>query len=259
MAGLAAGNAPDPRAARLRGDHLFQQRIPADHHQRHSRLLEDRIRQAGAGEPALRSARLHRGRPWTCWPPRRRRRSWISPTRWTTAFRRSMIGDVTRLRQVLVNLLSNGIKFTAGGRGCGAGQSLVRAGTNRGNGRSPWQLHFLGARHRHWHSGGPVGPPVQVLQPGGRLDHAPVRRHGPWSGHQQTAGRDSWAARCGSRVCRKKAPPSISPCPCRRAPDAPPLVAGRTAAATGRFAPADRGRQSDQLPHSHPANRANGA
>ena len=34
-----------------------------------------------------------------------------------------------------------------------------------------------GARHRHRHPAGPDGPPVRVVQPGRRLDDAPLRRH----------------------------------------------------------------------------------
>src|ERR1035441_2875408 len=57
----APGNPSKPRAARIPRDHLCQQRVPADYHQRHPRFLQDRIRQARAGEPALRSARLFLG------------------------------------------------------------------------------------------------------------------------------------------------------------------------------------------------------
>jgi CheY-like chemotaxis protein/nitrogen-specific signal transduction histidine kinase/HPt (histidine-containing phosphotransfer) domain-containing protein len=66
-----------------------------------------------------------------------------------------MVGDVTRLRQVLVNLLSNGIKFTA------AGEVLVRVKTlsppeQTGNEKAPWRLHF-------WVRDTGIGIPVDRL------------------------------------------------------------------------------------------------
>ena len=52
-----------------------------------------------------------------------------------------LLGDVTRLRQVLVNLLSNGIKFTASGEVVVHVRSLSTPGTGK-NGAEPWHLHF---------------------------------------------------------------------------------------------------------------------
>jgi CheY-like chemotaxis protein len=52
-----------------------------------------------------------------------------------------MLGDVTRLRQVLVNLLSNGIKFTAAGEV--VTQIKVLSAPSAGQrGSTPWHLHF---------------------------------------------------------------------------------------------------------------------
>ena len=42
-----------------------------------------------------------------------------------------------------------------------------------------------------------LGPPLPVLQPGGRLDHAPLRRHRPGPGHQQAARRADGRAHVG--------------------------------------------------------------
>ena len=52
MTGLLLETA-EQRAAQLRGDDLLQQRIAADHHQRHPGFLEDRVRQAGTGKPPV--------------------------------------------------------------------------------------------------------------------------------------------------------------------------------------------------------------
>jgi CheY-like chemotaxis protein/HPt (histidine-containing phosphotransfer) domain-containing protein len=50
-----------------------------------------------------------------------------------------LIGDVTRLRQVLVNLIGNGIKFTATGEVVVQVTALSAPGTGE---PEPWQLHF---------------------------------------------------------------------------------------------------------------------
>ena len=52
-----------------------------------------------------------------------------------------VMGDVTRLRQVLVNLLSNGIKFTANGEVVMQVKVLSDSGRVR-QAHDPWRLHF---------------------------------------------------------------------------------------------------------------------
>ena len=52
-----------------------------------------------------------------------------------------MLGDVTRLRQVLVNLLSNGIKFTSSGEVVVQVKILSAPAANKSD-TEPWHLHF---------------------------------------------------------------------------------------------------------------------
>ena len=81
-----------------------------------------------------------------------------------------VVGDPTRLRQVLLNLLSNAVKFTE------EGEVILHVdGERAGPGR--WRLHL---RVRDTGIGIPRGSAasaVRVVQPGGRLDHATLRRH----------------------------------------------------------------------------------
>ena len=181
MTGLLLDTGARSGPARIRRDDPQQRRDAAHRHQRRARFLQDRGRQARIRDARLRFAETVES-TLDILAERAQAKGIELIMAMPPEVPRLLRGDPGRLRQVLVNLVGNAVKFTEGG------EVVVRV-ARQTESDSRVVLRF---EVRDTGVGIPpavAGEIVPGLHAGRQLDHAPLRRHRPGPGDLQAARR----------------------------------------------------------------------